>query len=197
MNLFLIRRQDPSIDEYAWYSHLGTWREYRCANCGSLRADLVPPFLVEWERGSTRLGDFSWCGYQPLVTSPVRAFFESAVGDGVSFFEPQYVPSKFKRKVIRPTEIEPVWWMVNSNFAALDEKASQLVEREDSCELCLAYKFKIGGLILPSAQTRKAPCFRISQFAPSLALFCTETFANLLREQKFSNYRLELAGEIV
>jgi hypothetical protein len=65
--------------DFARFSHLGTWSPGSvCKGCGLSSVELVEPLQIEWEPGTERIGDFSWCGYHCVVTSKVRRFLADA-----------------------------------------------------------------------------------------------------------------------
>lgn len=199
MKIYLL--DDPAKPaEFARFSHLGTWADDRlCEVCGESSAHLVEPLQIEWNEGTTRIGDFSWGGYTCVVTdavreSLVREAFECRFGrvDVLAPTEPSSRP-----RVAFPYRGPQLSWLIATTRVRLDEPASN-VEHQSDCGACgqKRYTFKREGLVIPSTAWRGEKLFLIDQFGRSSAKFVTEDGLTILRREGFSNLSPRLAGVI-
>jgi hypothetical protein len=119
-------------------SHVGTWADDRvCSACGESSAPLVEPLQIEWEEGTARIGDFSWCGYSCVVTDEVRQrlehdAFECRFGR-VEVQEPA-APSS-RPRVAFAYRGSALSWLMPTARVPLDVRASE-VELKSECRAC-------------------------------------------------------------
>lgn len=197
MNIYWMNTQKPSTEEFAWCAAVETWGPpEKCSNCGSyIGCNMMDPFVVEWERGATRIGDFTDSGSGILVNRRTRTVLENLTSD-FAFGDVHYRPSKFKKATVQADEAPQLWWLTGQRFAHLDIAASKLVESDRSCEIRRHYQFKYEGLVVPHSEVTNAHCFHIHEFGVSRSWFCTEEFVSEVRKYELTNIRFEVAGEV-
>lgn len=199
MKIYLL--DDPARPaEFARFSHVGTWADDRvCGACGESSARLVEPLQIEWEEGTARIGDFSWCGYSCVVTDVVRQrleheAFECRFGR-VEVQEPA-APSS-RPRVAFPYRGSTLSWLMPTARVRLDVRASE-VELKSDCRACgqKRYTFKREGLVISRADWSGEKLFLIDQFGRSSAKFVTESGLGVLMRGRFNNLCPRLAGTI-
>jgi hypothetical protein len=186
--------QNRQIKDYARCVALGTWRILYCEHCGAdLGGAIDPPIPIEWQRGSTCLADITDTGNGFLVNEKAKEFF-NAHSSSIVFTEPEYIPSKYKRNVIKPENLPPLWWMRNQVMVNLDVTRSALEESDRSCEKTRDYDFKMRDLFFLKATFGNSSCFHVVEFGASCIWFCTEDFVQELNESGLTGVRFEECG---
>lgn len=199
MRFFLL--ESPNDKEtYGSFSHVGTWTHGGiCKKCGEGTSVLVEPLQLEWDPGSDRIGDFSWCGYAFIVLGSVTAFFS---GNGfecrygtVEVMQPQ-APTRLPR-VTYPYHGPNLYWVIATEYVPLDETRSGVELRTD-CDLCRQkkYTFRRDGLVVDKSVWSGQKMFRLSQYKKSGATYVTEEVIGRLIDQGFSNFGHIEAGVI-
>lgn len=199
MKIYLL--DDPAKPaEFARFSHLGTWADDRvCGACGESSARLVEPLQIEWNEGTSRIGDFSWGGYTCVVTDAVREClvreaFDCRFGsvDILAPTEPSH-----RSRVAFPYRGPQISWLIATKRVRLDERASN-VELQSDCTTCgqKRYTFKRDGLVIASTAWQGEKLFLVDQFGRSSAKFVTEDGLAILSREGFSNLAPKLAGVI-
>jgi hypothetical protein len=195
MNIYWLNTQRPSIEEFAWFSCIGTWGVPQvCSHCNSyLGTNLEPPFIVDIERGSVNLGDFSDAGATFLINNRAAQVL-SGLSTDIAFHTPQIKSSKYKTNVLKVTDALNLVVPINNLFVHLDVIASNLEESESSCPKHKAYRFKTKELVFLSAALGEATCFHIYEFGSSRAWFCTQKFVDAFLAADITNIRFEHVG---
>src|SRR4051794_24404018 len=119
----LARRDYDGVFAHALMS--GTYEQLpRCPKCKLAGRRRVPPLVIEWDRGSNVIGDFTWpAGLGELVvTDRVRTCIESNRFSGVRFEGVEMVQrrglkkprteSRARSRVWLPYEGPPLWNLV-------------------------------------------------------------------------------------
>jgi|LAHU01.1.fsa_nt_gb hypothetical protein len=114
MKFFLL--DDPARPgDYARFSHVGTWTPGSvCSGCGLCSAELTEPLQIEWNDGTERIGDFSWCGYHCVVINRVRGVLTDASFE-CEFGRVEVLPPSGKRRMPRvpyPYSGPTLSWMI-------------------------------------------------------------------------------------
>lgn len=199
MNIYLL--DDPTRPgDFARFSHTGTWAGGGlCKHCGEDSQCLIEPLEIEWNDGTTRIGDFSWCGYAAIVLDEVQSFLRAKA------FEVQFGRVDVKRptaKAVRPRVPFPYFgphlsWVIATARLALDEERSGVSLLSD-CSICgrKSYTFKRAGISILKKAWHGEKIFLIDQFGRSNAMFITEEGLALLKEGNFSNFNALPAGRI-
>lgn len=108
----------PDFSEYAEMCVRSTWHDRAghtglCRECHRSMHSLGPPFEIEWEKGSDRIGDFSWHGGWPPMLVPQRVVEDLA--RHFSGFElvpvSMYQAPRRKRPKIRTKRSVPRVWL--------------------------------------------------------------------------------------
>ena len=197
-----------NTSEYARFSHLGTWGPSRsCRSCGYPPNALIEPLLVEWDIGTTRIGDFSWCGSTCIVTDRVRDCLIEH-GYPCRFSEAQYVAPKKARGLSRrelkqygripfPYEGPHLSWLMATAELPADVERSQLKVEKD-CTACgvLRYRFRCEDLTIAASSWNGEKMFQIEQNGPSGATFVTDEGLAILQRAGFTNFIVRDAGVI-
>jgi hypothetical protein len=185
---------------FARYSHVGTWAEdFVCDACGEPTSRLVEPLQIEWDNGTDRIGDFSWCGYEAVVVDAVRAFlegnaFEARFG-AVEVIQP--TGRAVRKRVAFPYRGPHLTWLMPTVRLPIDESKSGVHLKSD-CSICTQrrYTFKREGLVVAQDVWRGEKLFRVQQFRRSSATFISEEGLSLLESKKFLNLCPRPAGHI-
>lgn len=186
--------------EYARFSHVGTWTAGKlCGSCGQPTSKLVEPLQIEWDRGSTQIGDFSWCGYTAVVNEKVRGAllskkFRSDFGC-VEIIEGKNA----NRKVGQAIEWHCLYWLIPRDIVEINIERSG-VTLEVDCSVCMRrkYGFKSDGLIVnKDSLLDGVKIFTIKQFDRSAAMFVTQLAKEELLNFGFTNIEFTEAGRIV
>ena len=198
MKFFLL--DDPARPgEFARFSHVGTWTPGTvCKQCGLSSAELIEPLQIEWNPGTDRIGDFSWCGYTCVVIDKVRRFLTNA-GFKCGFGRVEVTPPTEKTKMPRvphPYSGPTLSWLTPGKRLRLDTARSG-VELVSDCCRCgqKRYTFKREGLIIDARDWFGEKIFCIEQFAKSGATFVTELGLNALAKEGFANLCPRPAGK--
>lgn len=199
MNFYML--DDPAAPaEFARFSHVGTWVDDRvCDLCGEPTARLVEPLQIEWEEGTDRIGDFSWCGYHCIVLDPVREFIEAG-GFECTFGRVEVMQPT--QKATRPRVSYPyrgprLSWLIPQVRVSLNSRASGLKLLAD-CAKCgqQRYTFRRENLVITRNSWHGEKIFLIDQFGRSRATFITEVALAALIDVGFANLSPLLAGRI-
>ena len=195
MNIYWLRRQDPNVEEFAWFGCVGTWGPPQvCPYCNAyLGTNLFPPYTVEIRRGCTRLGDFS-DGGAPFLVNDRAAKILTNLSSTITFDKPQFVPSKFKKNVLQSGDVTGLVIPTLNRFVHLDIAASKLEECERSCSKLRYYRFKTKDLFFQLSAVGDATCFHVTEFGASRSWFCTQQFKDEFEAAAITNVRFELAG---
>jgi hypothetical protein len=214
MKFYLIGMyQNPTVDsvmahpkDYAHFSGIGTWIDdgSKCDDCGWHGQSLSEPLLLEWEKGSDNIGDFSWegpFGYLTVVTKK-QANWLKKQKFGCRFLRVQVVEpekvSKRARQVKFPYGGPEIFWLVCNKFVDLNKSASG-VKLETSCEVCgwTAFTFKYKDIVINKNSWHGELMFRITTNRNSKATFVTEKGKELIEAKGCTNISFSPAGEIV
>jgi hypothetical protein len=199
MKFYLL--DDPAKPgEFARFMHVGTWSKGAiCEVCGVTTEKLLEPLQIEWDKGTDRIGSFSWCGYHCVVTSDVRAFCELAnVECSFGQVEVMQPKEKTKRKrVFYPYNGPQLHWLIPLKRLPLNEVVSG-VQMTSECSKCgfRQCNFKRDGLVIDRRSWGGISMFMIEQFNRSRATFVTETLLDELKSQSFTNFYPRFAGTI-
>lgn len=70
----LWRFRDPNDEQFAHASRLGSWSRSTgvCPSCGASSQTRVKPLLLEWEPGSSLVGDFNVAGFDSDIAVTTR-----------------------------------------------------------------------------------------------------------------------------
>jgi hypothetical protein len=199
-NLYVLERPDfdPDAASFAGFSHLGTWEGRACDVCNRAFFRLVLPLLIEWDIGSDRIGDFSWCGYTCLVTEHARNIIESIGCDAdfraVTICPPSGKIRKNSKRVPYPYGGPELYWFVPRCRVVVDpdECGLQALPPCSACGRGLSWKFKRNGLIISRSMQTRGP-FHIEQFH-SDAIFASEQWVTEIRGAGLTNLGISLAG---
>lgn len=202
MKIYLIEESVRAENEYARYSHIGTWTKGAlCGSCGVGSSRLIAPLLAEWDYGFDVVGDFSWCGYHAVVNRDVANFLVE-INSNCSFDEVDFSwPSKIKKKlkiVKKDGFFNEFGWLNPRDRVVINESKSHL-EIISDCNHCgyKYYKFMRSGLVIDAgAIEASSGIFRVAQFK-SGAVFVTESFADKLLSKSFTNIRYVEAGVVL
>ncbi len=198
MNFYLL--DDPAKPgEFARFSHVGTWSEGAiCKGCGELvGGELVEPLQIEWNKGTERIGSFSWCGSTCVVTNEVRRFLEQAKAD-CTFGRVEVMPPTEKTKRPRvpfPYTGPHLHWLIPTRRLSVNQTRSG-VKLVSDCTQCgeKRYNFKRDGLVIDATTPGGTVLFVIDQFGKSGATFITEPLLAGLKAEGFTNLCPRLAG---
>jgi len=200
MNFYLLR--DPKKhEEYARYSHRGTWSEGQiCPSCNLGTSILTPPLQIEWEPDSDLIADFSWCGYTAIVKEPARCLLESFDID-CEFSEIKVLPpsNKTNRKIVAFPYIGPtLYWLRPKLLVDLDIEKSDTPLLID-CPICgqKKYKFKTSNLVAKKQSWNSPKIFHLRQFQKNRTIYVTEEMMNNMKHEGFTNLDYLLAGELL
>jgi hypothetical protein len=191
---------------FAYFSAIGTWASIRepCKACGWHWQVYSPPLLMQWERSTDLIGDFSWdgpFGYLYVVRENVATKLHEMQFD-CSFLPTEYVPLKRKlnmrQRTWYPHESPNLLWGVCDTFVDLDMKLSS-VELISSCSVCGAqrFTFRNNGIVIRRRNWRGNMMFRVTTNSNSLATFVTEQGRKLIQKADLSNVAFSEAGEII
>jgi hypothetical protein len=199
MNLYLL--DDPAKPgEFARFSHVGTWSKGSlCKNCGVTTEKLIEPLQIEWDKGTERIGSFSWCGYTCVVTDEVRKFLEQTKVD-CTFGRVEVMPPTEKTKRPRvpfPYTGPRLHWLIPARRLPVNQTRSG-VQLISDCAQCgeKRYSFKRDGLVIDAATPAETVLFVIDQFGKSRATFITEPLLAWLKSEGFTNLCPRLAGTL-
>lgn len=198
MKFYLL--DDPAKPaDYASFSHVGTWvDEKSCKMCEETASRLVEPLQIEWDEGSTRIGDFSWCGYHCVVVSAVRARLVEESFE-CRFGRVEVLPSEItlRPRVDFPYQGPDISWIISTASISVDTQRSH-INVVSECAYCgrKRYEFKRDGLQITSSAWNGEKLFRIEQFGRSQAKFMTEEGLGVLRRRQFTNLCPKFAGLI-
>ncbi len=189
---------DASSD-YASFSHVGTWTKgVLCQKCEQPTSKLISPLMIEWEPGSSVIGDFSWCGYTVVVSTSTRNFLIDSGAD-CEFRDVVVVAPTTKSKKIVPYPYEgpKLKWLIPTNRIPLNESKSGVKLLID-CDECKQkkYTFKAEGLHIDKNNWLGQNIFYIEQYTRSDAIFVTEEIRNIILKSKLSNITFSEAGII-
>lgn len=198
MKLYLL--DDPAQPgRFARFTHVGTWSEGElCDGCGQCTQELIEPLQIEWDPGTDRIGDFSWCGYTAVVRNEARSFLEEGEYPcrfgRVEVVAPTVTRSR-RRRVAYPYTGPELSWLIPTRRVALDENASG-IELEVDCPQCgqKDYSFRQTGLVIPADEWGGEKLFLIEQFGKSKATFLPDFALSQLIEQGFTNLEPVEAG---
>jgi len=189
---------------YAHFSAVGTWASIRdeCAECKWHWQTRVPPMVVQWERSSTNIGDFSYNGplgeYEFAVTERVAECLHD-MGCMCSFHPVEYIQPETKRNTVPfPYTGPTLLWCECQAYVWPDMVASGIVV-ERACSACgdVRYTFKRDGIKIRRQFVGDLKMFRLVSNNWSAATFITEVLLQRLLEARFSNLLYRYAGEIV
>lgn len=199
MNFFLL--DDPARPgDFARFSHVGTWtRGSICRGCGLSSSELVEPLKIEWDPGTERIGDFSWCGYHCVVVDNVRRFLANAEFEcefGLVEVVPPTEPTRMPR-VPFPYRGPVLSWLIPTKRLPLNTELSGLVLASD-CPECgqRRYRFKRDHLVVDARDWNGEKIFRLEQFGRSRATFITEFGLDAIKTCGFTNLCPRSAGTI-
>jgi hypothetical protein len=200
MNIYLL--DDPMLPSiHPMFAHVGTWSDGSvCKTCGKTSETLIEPLLVEWMAGSREIGDFSWCGYTPVVLDHVKTWlvqskFEVRFGK-VKVVQPSL--SKYQMPRVAFPYVGPrLHWMMAEKKLRLDERASGIEPKQD-CLICgqKQTEFVREGIFIPKANWKGEKIFEIYQNGKSGAMLTTEAALEMMNKQGFTNYVTSPAGRI-
>jgi hypothetical protein len=190
--------QDANVEEFAWAGLKGTWLEPDyCSSCGQYQGTpKTAPYLVYFERGSMKIGDFNLLGGEFLVNDRAKSALE-LLSDDLVFHEPSYLPSKYKRNVVDAASLPAMYVTECRALVSSDIKLSELVLDTRSCERRLTYDFKFENLVISASELSEKKIFRIREFGYSTMMFCVESVARAIEREKFTNIRFVSAGIVV
>lgn len=199
MKFFLF--DDPARPgEFARFSHVGTWTPGSvCKECGLSSAELIEPLQIEWNPGTERIGDFSWCGYTCVVTDKVRHILTNTAFE-CGFGRVDVMPPAEKTRMPRvpfPYSGPILSWLVPNKRLRLDAGRSG-VKLVSDCSQCgqKHYTFKREGLIIDARDWFGEKIFHIEQFGKSGATYVTELGLDTLSKEGFTNLCPRLVGNI-
>jgi hypothetical protein len=198
--MFYLLDDPAKPGEFARFSHVGTWSKGTlCESCGVTTEKLVEPLQIEWNKGTERIGSFSWCGYHCVVTDEVRRFLEQANAE-CAFGRVEVMPptEKTRRPRVPFPYVGPrLHWLIPTKRVLLDEACSG-VHLKSECRRCgqKQYNFKRDGLFIDASAAEDISMFLIDQFGRSRATFVTEPLLAGLKAQGFTNLCPRLAGNI-
>ena len=192
MRIYLL--SDPKrYTEFAGFGQRGTWSPGKlCEACGRGTQRLVEPLLVEWEAGSTNVGDFSWCSYTFAVVAGVRAFLRKEEY-GCRFGAVEVVKPKLKTRgwarIPYPYDGPPLIWVIPKYKLHLNIQKTGLLLRHPDCDTCgqRSAGFTREGIVVDADQWSGHKMFRIEEFGKSAATFITEEALQELLDGGFSN----------
>lgn len=214
------RLTDPNDHRFAVGSRIGTWKE---ENGKSQR---VPPLVIEWERGSTIIGDFVWPGFDFELVAKEHVFRTLRDEFGGIKAEPvQIVPLRRKpRRIVEDGNLH-TWsahvdlvdiWILTHVAVDLEKSTRQLVVHEDG-----GTEYEFGGIehvdwyTVPGALVPE--CRRVPRlpgagiFVKSDALkgqsffkvnqcpawnFCTDRVRDFILERQYTNVDFFEMGEL-
>jgi hypothetical protein len=192
-------RQQPG--DYASFTHTGTWVDDRlCNSCGRASSRLAEPLLVEWDKGSNRVGDFSYCGYTVIATKCVRDFLIEHTFE----FEYRYVEvvrpdndANLEKRVPYPYTGPELFWIVPRIHIPLDPGRSGVRQR-GRCDLCgmTDWSFARDGIVVDRSQWNHEKVFEIEQFVPAGAIVITEMGLSVLLSTQLSNIGFHECGMV-
>jgi hypothetical protein len=197
-------------DVFASAGIRGTYEEKPpCPKCNSGRSVRIPPLVIEWEPGSTEIGDFTWpCGLgEIVVTGKVKDFVESHGFSGVCFRrvemtqdtrakKPARPNSRTKQRIWLPYEGPPLWEFDVVSTCNLDLVASHrtLIQKCDVCQLEIwDAPIECDQIVEPNSWDG-SDFFRIREIGR--VVFVIEDVAKALGSAAFSNVRYTKRGTI-
>ncbi len=199
MKFFLL--DDPARPgEFARFSHVGTWTPGSvCKECGLSSAKLIEPLQIEWNPGTERIGDFSWCGYHCVVVDKVRRLLTVA-GFECRFGSVVVMPPTENTRMPRvpfPYSGPILSWLIPDKRLRLNADRSG-VELISDCSRCgqKRYAFKRDGLLIDARDWVGEKLFLVEQFGKSRATYVTELGLEALSKEGFTNLCPRVAGSI-
>lgn len=204
MKLYFLEspKADGARNDYATFSHLGTWTDGGlCEGCGRSLSLLTEPLMVEWDPGSSNIGDFSYRGYSVLAgpaAIQVLVSNEFELDYRVAEVVPPESTSRRRAIVPYPYVGPKLVWIYPRATIPLDPAASSAVLL-GACEVCRHFKWQFlrSGIVINSSDWNGERTFRISQFVPSGAIVITQEGADLLSSAQLSNLGLHEVGKII
>lgn len=201
--IFLL--EDPINGRYAEASRTGTWKKAPKRNYCSLcdeKEVRVHPLVIEWEPGSSLIGDFTWPGIgndEIVVTDRVRHAVEEHC-NGASFLPIEMSGRKKpKRSGHGPPRVwlpylgPPLWELRPERDCKLDIQRTGVTVIH--CKRCGAERYKFSGrskrVVVARDSWDGEDVFRLLDLT-----YCTERFRDLCRSKRLSNVAFRLDGEI-
>ena len=177
-------------------------RLYHTRFCPILRPSFrrnPTPLLIEWEEGSDRLGDFSWCGgtYHCVVTQETRnklAFLNADIRWGAVRVNPPERKRVRHKRIPFPYNGPPLFFIIPRHRVFIDrEQAKRLL-----CPECGEYD---GPTLLSNVSLRQNEAgahrlFRLAENGRASAMFVAEDAAQQIQQAELKNVALIEAGEI-
>ncbi len=193
------------VVEYAYFSAIGTWSKGFNCECGEHNQDLIPPLLVQWERSSSQIADFSYNGIfeYTFITQLHVARFMQEHGFECEFYPVEYVAptSKAKKDIVPYPYAGPQqYWVECETYLDLDKQASGVLLQKPPCSICghpARYSWFYNRNIFSKSSWHGEKMFRIGNIGKSSATFVTQEGLDLLLSQNYSNLLYLEAGEIV
>ena len=199
MRFFLLKPPEKFAG-FASFSHVGTWTDGKiCDACGQGTSRLTEPLLIEWDPGSDRIGDFSWCGYSFVVPPGVVTYFEQN-SLACSFGRTQVIKPTEKTKLPRvpyPYQGVRLSWAIGESMVNMDVDRSG-TQLDSDCAQCgqRHYTFVRQGIVVPISEWHGQAVFLLKQFEKSGAMFVTEDTLQGLISAGFTNIGYMHAGTI-
>jgi len=208
-DFFDLVRQDYS-DVYATATIRGTYiQEARCRVCKLAARKRVPPLIIEWEKGSDVIGDFTWPGglEEVVLRESVRDALMSNHPSGVRFDQVEMIqkdglkiprkPAKMKNRVWLPYLGPPLWSLDVTSWCRLDiEKSKRSIVIE--CTECERSRMVVhdstAPLVIKTGTWDGSEFFKIREFGN--LVFAVARVSRLISESGFSNVEMKLRGSI-
>jgi hypothetical protein len=161
------------------------------------------PLIIEWEPGTEKIGDFSWGGYDFIVTNRARLVlkrnhFECGFGR-VKVRRPTSFLKSTRPRVAFPYRGPKLYWVRPTERVHIDIKASHIeLEPDCPCSACglQEYKFRRDRLVIRKNEWGGRRIFQIAEFGQSDATFIPESSLEILEQAGLTNFSTRLAGEI-
>jgi hypothetical protein len=212
-NMKIYHFEPPENSTFAQATRRGTWyppSSKICPECKTSRQSRVSPLIIEWEAGSTEIGDFVWPGLntEVVVVQKVKEIFQLNF-DGLEYktiefwenpklIKPAAFHRKTKRRIILPYTGPTLWDVIPSSWCHLDHQLSG-VSIVKECSTCGKVLYKTPPwphrrLVVDPETWNGADIFHIYEY--SGAIYCTEGVVDVVEKYKFTNVKFLEDGEI-
>lgn len=225
--MILYRLTDPMNSAYTKASRIGTWKKKpikSCILCGYPQAERTQPLIIEWETGSSKIGDFTWPGYDDctIVNKKVVEVLERHT-TGMGFGPVEIVPNTTSRKkpsVTLPYNEADLFELWIPSLIPVDFERSSI--KTYNCTECSGRRYEIEnveqitasynavlkkliktktprqkakGIYLISNHLKGLEVFRVLEFPTWI--FCTERVKDLIIASELTNIDFLEMGEVI
>jgi hypothetical protein len=167
----------------------------------------VPPLVIEWDYGSSVIGDFTWpAGLGEIIVSyRIRACIMSSGFSGISFeevemFQKQKLKkprnaSRAKMRAWLPYDGPPLWSLVVTSSSAMDLALSRrsLVSECDGCDRTRMIVHDSASPLFVIPETTAGTDFlRIREMGN--IVFVSEAVEQAVKEHRFTNVEMKERG---